>query len=483
MGGIPTSDFRVLLALPEGRGDMGMTIFAASAILMMAVFIVAGIWFGRKSMSSSDYSMAGRKSGTLGVSGILLGSLVGGASTVGTVQMAYQWGLSAWWFTLGGGLGCLVMGIWFAAPLRRSGMETIPGFISLSYGRTSGNVAVLASVTGTFISIVAQFLSASALLKGVFPASGHVSILLAGVLILSFIFMGGLKSFSAIGVGKITVLYLVLMICAAESVRILFSFRGTLTSLPLHPFFNIFGQGLGDGLSAGLSLVAGVLCTQIYIQAVFSASSPSTARRGALLSAVIMPPLGILGIIVGMGMRRTGVAIESSTALSHFIASNFSPFAGGLLWGGILITVIGTAAGLTLGVATNLVFDLPLSSLFLNGKERNKTWAIRLAVLLLVISAGITGAAAEGSMILKWSYLSMGLRASGTIFPLTAAVLAPGRISPLMALLSGSAGLLATVLWPLTKTPLQPLFAGLAVSGVFALIGLYCGRGRSSLPH
>lgn len=462
---------------------MRITVFAASAFLMMAIFIVAGIWFGRKSVSSSDYSMAGRKSGTLGVSGILLGSLVGGASTVGTVQMAYQWGLSAWWFTLGGGLGCLVMGIWFAAPLRISGMETIPGFLSLSYGRASGNVVVLASVTGTFISIVAQFLSAAALIKGVFPAHGHASMLLAGILILSFIFMGGLKSFSAIGVGKIAVLYLSLMVCAAESIRMLFSFQGELTDLPLHPFFNIFGQGLGEGLSAGLSLIAGVLCTQIYIQAVFSASSPSTARKGALLSAVLMPPLGVLGIIVGMGMRRTGVTIESSTALSHFIALNFSPFAGGLLWGGILITVIGTAAGLTLGVATNLVFDLPLSSLFRKWEKSNPAWATRLAVLLLVVSAGITGSAAEGSMILKWSYLSMGLRASGTIFPLAAAVLAPGRLSPGMALLSGSTGLLATALWPLTKIPLQPLFAGLAVSGIFALIGLYCGRGRDSLPQ
>ncbi|GAB6280612.1 MAG: sodium:solute symporter family protein [Thermovirga sp.] len=460
-----------------------MTVFAASALLMMALFIAAGLCFCRKSVTSCDYSMAGRESGTLGVSGILLGSLVGGASTVGTVQMAYQWGLSAWWFTLGGGLGCLVMGIWFAEPLRRSGMDTIPGFLSLSFGRASGNIVVLASVTGTFISIVAQFLSAAALLKGVFPASGHVSVLLAGTLILSFIFMGGLKSFSAIGVGKIAILYLTLMICAAESIRTLFSFQGTLTSLPLHPFFNIFGQGIGEGLSAGLSLITGVLCTQIYIQAVFSASSPSTARKGALLSAVLMPPLGVLGIIVGMGMRRTGVMIESSTALSHFIASNFSPFTGGLLWGGILITVIGTAAGLTLGVATNLVLDLPLASLFSGRDERNRVWAIRAAVILVVISAGMIGTAAEGSMILKWSYLSMGLRASGTIFPLAAAVLAPGRLSPRTALLSGSAGLLATVFWPLTKIPLQPLFAGLAVSGVFALIGLYCGRGRNSLPQ
>ena len=55
--------------------------------------------------TSTDYTLAGRRSGTVEVSGVLLGALVGGASTVGTVEMAYRFGLSAWWFTLGGGLG------------------------------------------------------------------------------------------------------------------------------------------------------------------------------------------------------------------------------------------------------------------------------------------------------------------------------------------------------------------------------------------
>ncbi|MDO9508116.1 MAG: sodium:solute symporter family protein, partial [Thermovirgaceae bacterium] len=127
--------------------------------------------------------------------------------------------------------------------------------------------------------------------------------------------------------------------------------------------------------------------------------------------------------------------------------------------------------------------DLLASSINLKGSEKGQAWATRIVVLVLVISSGIIGSAGQGSMILKWSYLSMGLRASGTIFPLAAAVLTPGRLSPRMALLSGSAGLLATAFWPLTKIPFQPLFAGLAVSGVLALIGLYSGRENSSPPQ
>ena len=35
------------------------------------------------------------------VAGAIMGTLVGGSSTIGTAQLAYQYGMSAWWFTLG----------------------------------------------------------------------------------------------------------------------------------------------------------------------------------------------------------------------------------------------------------------------------------------------------------------------------------------------------------------------------------------------
>jgi SSS family solute:Na+ symporter len=234
---------------------------------------------------------------------------------------------------------------------------------------------------------------------------------------------------------------------------------------------------VGQGLGASLSVITGVLCTQIYIQAIFSASDPTTARRGALLSAVLMPPMGLMGIVVGLSVRRSGVVLEPATALPHFLATSFSPVVGGLLWGVILVTLIGTAAGLTLGVATNLVFDL-LPSLRRGRPQGDLTKATRMTILVLVVLAGIAGMAGQNSMILRWSYVSMGLRASGTLIPLVTAVLTPGRLSPAWALATGSAGLLVTLFWHLTGLALDPLAAGLTASALTALSGMIAGRGR-----
>ena len=95
-----------------------MVAFGFGVGLVILGFVLLGTLAAKGVRTASDYTLAGRRAGTLDVSGILLGALVGGASTVGTVEMAYRFGLSAWWFTLGGGIGCLILGVWFAGPIR-----------------------------------------------------------------------------------------------------------------------------------------------------------------------------------------------------------------------------------------------------------------------------------------------------------------------------------------------------------------------------
>ena len=67
-----------------------------------------------------------------------------------------------------------------------------------------------------------------------------------------------------------------------------------------------------------------------------------------------MPPMGLLGAWIGLSVRASGVEIAPDRVLSWFIMESFPPLFGGLIWGGVLITVVGCAAGLILGIATNI---------------------------------------------------------------------------------------------------------------------------------
>lgn len=459
-----------------------MFAFGTGVGVVILVFVIMGTISARGVRTASDYALAGRKAGPLEVSGILLGALVGGASTVGTVEMAYRFGLSAWWFTLGGGIGCLVLGLWFARPLRRTGLSTIPELLGNRYGPKTGIVALVASTIGTFISVVAQFLAGLAMLQGIWHLSDTAAACAVALAILGFILLGGLKSYGALGKAKIAFLYIVLATCAAVAAGTGTTLSSLWETLPAHPWFNLFGRGLGVDLNAGLSLVVGVMTTQIYIQALFAASSEKTARKGALLSAVLMPPLGLLAIWVGMGMRAQHPGLVASQVLPRFISQNFPPLVAGCLWSGIAITIIGTAAGLCLGIATNLARDLPSALALKKPTDRELLFLSRTTLLVLVVGSAILARLAPGSMILSWSYLSMGLRGAGTFVPFAIAILAPGRLDPRWAFLSSLSGLTIALAWPLTRLPGDPLFTGLSVSALCCLIGWKRKRAAKKEP-
>ena len=48
-----------------------------------------GVWSGRRVSSAEDFSTGGSQAGTTIVIGSLMGTLVGGASTIGTAQLAF----------------------------------------------------------------------------------------------------------------------------------------------------------------------------------------------------------------------------------------------------------------------------------------------------------------------------------------------------------------------------------------------------------
>ncbi len=243
-------------------------------------------------------------------------------------------------------------------------------------------------------------------------------------------------------------------------------------------------------------MIVGVFTTQIYIQSFAAAKDLHAARRGAFASALLMPPMGLLGTAVGLSVRARGIELQPDQVLSRFIMDSFPPLLGGLLWGGIVITVVGCAAGLMLGIATNIVKNMiPRGRLeeYMQRPDKNRFagYAAKAAasvsetalVALMTAAAALIGTATTGSMILEWSYLSKGQRGAGRFNPFVLAVLMPHALPPLWALGSCCGGLAAMLAWASAGLPGDPLFAGLAVSAAFAALGLLFGKRHLTYRH
>jgi solute:Na+ symporter, SSS family len=446
----------------------------AATLLAMGALSLLGV---RRAQSAAEFTLGGRACGSWSVAGAIMGTLVGGASTIGTAQIAFLFGLSGWWFTLGAGISCLFMGLFLTGPLRGSEAETIPQFISHHYGERARTAASLFSSAGMFVHIVAQVLAGGAILSTLFGFSPAAAALSCVALIALALLGGGMKGAGPFGLAKLFLLYLTMTGAGLLAWNLLGSWEGVRSSFPPYPWLSLFGYGYGAGVNDLLSMLVGVVSTQTYLQAVFAARDRRAARAGALLSAALIPPLGLFGVAVGLYMRQIAPQIESVQALPAFLHLHFPPVLAGAAFATLLLAAVGTGAGLTLGVATTMRLDVlahrPLRRLSELSLYRLLTLGVLLLVLLLVLGN-------LGSAIMAWSFLSMGLRGATLFFPLMAAIFLreaiPRRAVTLSIFIAPSSVLVAGLLG---GPGFSSLYFGLGASLLILVVGWFMGeRGR-----
>jgi SSS family solute:Na+ symporter len=248
-------------------------------------------------------------------------------------------------------------------------------------------------------------------------------------------------------------------------------------ALPAEGFFSLTARGATVDVGAGLSVVLGILTTQAYIQALVSARTLRLARSGLFVSAALIPLVGIAGIIVGLYMRIHSPDISPFQALPLFVLEQMPPLLAGMILGTLLVTVAGTAAGVALGLSS--MFCADIYRVYFNPAAGDRTLlrVSRAALACIFAAAALVSAGNLGSLILGWSFMSMGLRGAVAFGVLTAAVYVPGRISSPWALASMLFGPLCILLGkPFIGDILDPLFPGVAGSLVVLLIGYARGK-------
>ena len=419
-----------------------------------------------------------QKNGAAVTAGLIMGTLVGGSSTVGTAQLAYNYGMSAWWFTLGGGISCLVLALCFVGPLRHNGGRTLIGMIEKEFGGTAGLSASILNTIGTLINVISQMISASAVLAVLFPNLGLFwELIITTVFMILYVVIGGRKGAGMVGILKLALLYVAMIGSGVLVLRMTGGVSGFADMVRgiENPegvnFFSLFARGAGTDLGAGVSLLLGVLTTQTYAQAVLSAKSDATARTGALISTCMIPPIGIGGILVGLYMRANFPGLAAKTALTTFVTQYMPGVLGGVVLGTLFIAVVGTGAGLALGMSFVLNEDiLDRFTHRFDGPQKQKfmgrVWMVLVLVLACVLSMG-----SLGDTILTFAFMSMGLRAAAVFASLCAALFFPGRVDKRWAVASIIAGPAAVFAGKLAGLPFDSLFLGVGVGIVLIVLG------------
>lgn len=436
----------------------------AGAFTVLIIITIIGVFSGKSVKSAVDFNSGGRNAGAEIVMGSIVGTLVGGASTIGTSQLAFNYGFSAWWFTLGGGLGSLALAV-FSKSLHGSGATTMPQILAREFGQKTSTAATLLTSMGSFLSIVSQFLSGIILITtvsylGAFSATAAVLLLM-----LVYVIFGGVWGAGYVGIAKTILLYLSVGVCGLMALHMQGGIASFMAILPAERYFNLFARGVVLDLGSGISLILGMLTTQAYIQAVISARTLRLSRIGVLASAVAIPIVGIGGILVGMYMRIHHPEINPGSALPQFILQYVPPLAGGGVMAALLVAVVGTGAGVSLGLGSMIYNDIYRVYINKNSDEASGLLVTRLSIVMILLCAAIFSSGNLGTLILEWSFLSMGLRGAVAFGPLCAALFLKGRIPGRFALASMIAG--PAVVLILTISPMlniDPFLAGVAAN-------------------
>ena len=486
---------------------MVSTIHLLGVILTVALLLAVS-WLSARKVNDAHSFTTGGNSGSWMVCGALLGTLAGGQSTIGTAQLAFCYGLSAWWFTIGAGLGALVLGLFYAGPLRRSLFTTLLEVVSHEYGHKAETVGSILFLIGIFISIMSQVLSSSAMIGSLFGISTLWASIIGAILIVLMVFFGGIRSAGAGGIVKLVLLYFSSLAAGivvwhvaggmtglANSVDTIYQspalaqFNGLTDVESIHQRYGSpFARGIFKDLGGCLSLILGVVCTQSYAQCIWSAATTRKARRGAMLCAMFMPIIGAACTLVGIYMRGhyvtaeelaslqaagetlpqgLGVIESSAQAFPAFILKHLPAWLGGLMLGTMLINILGCGSGLSLGAATILVRDVYGNfkrSMGMTSSPLSQLTQTRLSIVGILTAAVIATLLSHSTFINDLGFLSLGLRAVAILFPLSFALWCPGRYKPSRVLLSMPVGVAAMLLANFAALPGDAVYYGLAAS-------------------
>lgn len=456
-------------------------LFIIGLAATLVIIVGLSIWSGTRTKRNQA------KSSLPLVAGVIMGTLVGGSSTVGTAQLAYNYGMSAWWFTLGGGIACLLLALVYSRPLRRSGCPTLVGILRKEFGAAAGMTASVLSAVGTFINIISQLISATAVIAVVAPSLGiRPSLALSALFMVLYVVFGGTKGAGRVGIVKTALLYVAMMACGVMVLSMvggISSFTQMVRTMD-NPdgvrFFSLFARGAGTDAGACLSLILGVLTTQTYAQGVLSGRTERDGIGGALLSAFLIPPIGIGGILVGLYMRANASlypGLTAKTALTTFVTAHVPPLLAGIILGGLFVAVVGTGAGLALGISSILNNDIVkrITRKFDDPQKANilsRVWIVAVLAAACLLSAG-----SLGDTILQFAFMSMGLRGAVVFVPLICALWLPGRVDGRFAVWSIVVSpILVLIFGVLDVLPFDSLFLGILASLAIMAAGLVAGK-------
>lgn len=339
--------------------------FAIAVAVFIVVTILVGVFAGKLVNRSGKRLIVAGKSLPLFLVGTMLAAqAVDGNSTLGNISLVFQFGFWAGAvIPIGLGVCLLLVGFFYAKPLNKMSMITLPDFYFRRYGNGAEGISSILMIISFLILVAGNLAACGFILEIVFGIEYFWGITIAALAVVVYTVAGGLFA------SAYTNLFQVYLAIGSFWAAFLF-FLGGFADTPWDIIYNnataVGGAGFMDlsGLfdvangallnwGALFALGLGDIIALDFMERVFAAKNPKTARRGALMGGALtmftVVPTSMLGVVAFFYLP----ADTLPDLAMPLLATQHMPFAIGA---GILMGVVGasmsTASGGLLAISS-----------------------------------------------------------------------------------------------------------------------------------
>ena len=398
-------------------------------LLYMAATVAIGLIASRKKaeekQSNDDFLMASKSLGPVVLAGTLFAANTGGASTTGIATNVFQYGLSAAWYVIAGGIGFVLVS--FIAPyFRRAQANTVPEIISKRYGKASHIFTAITSILALFMATGAQIIATASIINVVTGFDFRTAAIVSTAVVIIYTMVGGCKSVTAANL--MHVLFITVGMTIAMLVMVNSKEVGGFGALfqKAEAMKSVSGANM-DMLSMtkiGATTIIGYIAMyfmtfptgQEIVQTYCSAKDGKSAKLGSILAGLVSAAYAIVPAIIGLlaYVCIDGYALGGSqkNALAQATITFAPAVIAGIVLAAIVAATMSSAAGNMIGTATMFTNDIFVPYINKGVKEDKKEIWISKIAMLIVGGVGLF-IALEASNVISVMMGAFALRSAG----------------------------------------------------------------------
>jgi len=333
-------------------------------VIFMAISLSIGLYtYTQVRGSSRRFTVCGKSMPFFIIGTALLAQAVDGNATLGNVAITHSTGFWAgFMIPLGLAVSLFVVGRFLAGPLNRMNLLTLPEFFYRRYGvRTELLVSVLTILC--FTILIAGNLSAVAWILSVATGLNYTTALLIGTaVIVAYTMAGGL--YSAIWTDFFQIhVALIGFIASAAYVIYTKGWDTIMSAVPVEKLdmtaITQLNAGALPNWAAMISLALGNAMALDFMERVFAAKSPETARNGCYYAGALTIVIGSCASILGLaGISLVPTIADPRMVLPTMGVTVLPYWMGMMVFIGVLGASMSTANGAMLVISVVLARNL-----------------------------------------------------------------------------------------------------------------------------